>query len=845
MENSIASEKVCSTITSNVGESQETQATVTFHDEACKEVTLGYAQDPQYNADPELYQLAKYLERPMKRETFILNTTKSWIVNNTDPMMLQASLRLRGALGFRFSLKFRLQVVASPFSSGIYRLLWLPAQSSLRLGDLVNVPQIASQAFGVNINLQDQTEVVLDIPYTHFVDFMPVNVATSWPATSQYGTLFLVPLVAADPGGSSANVTATLWVSMHDIQIQGMTPYNTVTAVVQGLATLAVNALSAAAGEQQCEGAAAPCEPIEHAGDKTKLGKVVGDTLWFAKKAAGVASAFGFGRPINQNPFGFMRRSSFFQTGIDVATTSLPLGTNQDSTVAPIKTNSDIDEMSLLNFAQRPGLFGQFDYKTTDPIDALKFYFHATPFSMNFDRTGNNSNNCKHPYQKPVVQPNTVVVPTPLMYVSNCFGMWRGDIKLRFMASKTKFHAGRLRITYLPTGQQISDTTANNVIADPDKPMDGLSIVWDLRESSEIEMVLPYMHSQYYTQNWMTTASLSVVVMEPLVAPDTVKNTVRVLVWGMAGNKFEWAVPVTPVYPPFRLSDQTLPPAIPQPFPPAVLIEPADENIAVTQSGDTQDDRGSEMTVGESVVSVKQLITKPRWWVTGSTALASARTHWWATTLWPSSNSPGIPSINIDADMMSYWASVFAFARGGTKFSVTPLSDKTRFAFRTLYNSKAGPIRANMINDGTGAMIVNDLNTGMEVTLPFYQTVSKVPTCVSQAYYRNSETSVNGGSYAPVTIDSNSLGWNVYNRAYAQFISLDNLTGGSITTFAPGAALMSITAADDAQLFNQLPCPFLFMGFRVSNLWQQDFGQIQTENVSNFVARQPLVQPPP
>lgn len=833
----ITKDEVCSTIQGTVGTSSETQDTATFVDEACVSAEVGGLMTEGRRFKNQLMSVEDYLARPIRWLTFDLASgVTAFIVDRSSPPAVAAWNRLRGALGYRMTLKFRLQVVASPFSSGLYKMFWVPQHFHSR----IDTAQLAhlSQTKGVEINLQDNTEAELIVPYTHFVDYLPTR-QSDWVATDRYGTLYVAPMIPAFAGGSVPSVSATLWVSMHDIEIEGKTAYNVIDGTIQSFKVYDGNVQAYGAvisGVAAATGVAAKVsetvfsklsanakETKEENGTMAKvanvggmLSRVIGNTAWFAEILGQTAMAFGFSRPIIKEPLKYVRRSTWFNPGQDVGLDVLPLATQTDCTIKCIKgIGSDVDEMALVNFVSVPSAIGRFDMTPAKTENAVLFYTDVTPMACFYNASGiTNKNN------NPAIVTATgslgLLYPSPLFYAGQSFAQWRGSIKFTFKVAKTRYHSGRLKISYLPYAQQTTSTAVK--VQDFSLPIDNITKIWDLRESSECEFVCPYMAPWYWTQNFQVSGTLAVEILEQLIAPDTVTQTLTFLVYASGEKDFEFSMPIAPRFTPLTTSESNYQVAN-FTYPgsgPSTLVS-IEDGVIESNSLVTQDREGSQVTIGESILSIKQLISRPSYRQGPSNSFDGGRgySHWWGETI-------GSTLTTLDSSTTSYWASAFAYARGGTIIRLVPTVSNVKNYIITLFNTK-GPTQTSVQNDGLASNCALETVSTNSVVLPFYQMTSKVPTC---------------GSYSQIRVDTASptstpyFGWGVFNRAWYIF--------GARTSSAAASTLFSVSAADDSQLFWQMPCPPCQPGTITTgaNYYGKGPGQFTQQNavVNMFVA---------
>jgi hypothetical protein len=192
--------------------------------------------------------------------------------------------------------------------------------------------------------------------------------------------------------------------------------------------------------------------------------------------------------------------------------------------------------------------------------DEMDLTYMKTISSMLFRWTWMNSMIAKHKLGHilvtPVAATNWVklkdeywTAPTMVHYLASMFGLWSGSLKYRFSATKTGFHSGRLLISYSP---------GDEVTPDFDLTSNSYTWVWDLRETSELEIEIPYVS----TTLWKVTANnnpvgfqpspsfesltgiITVFVLNPLISAGVnVWPMVDINVWIAGGKDLEFAMP--------------------------------------------------------------------------------------------------------------------------------------------------------------------------------------------------------------------------------------------------------------------------------------------------------------
>lgn len=114
------------------------------------------------------------------------------------------------------------------------------------------------------------------------------------------------------------------------------------------------------------------------------------------------------------------------------------------------------------------------------------------------------------------------------------FKFYSGSIKYRLKIFKTKFHSGRMQIAFLPRWGQ------NSI---PDNLDDFWNIIWDFRESSEIEFSIPYVDDKFATLTTHSQGRLVFKLITELQCPDTVTQNINLLLESAADDDFKVYAP--------------------------------------------------------------------------------------------------------------------------------------------------------------------------------------------------------------------------------------------------------------------------------------------------------------
>jgi hypothetical protein len=94
----------------------------------------------------------------------------------------------------------------------------------------------------------------------------------------------------------------------------------------------------------------------------------------------------------------------------------------------------------------------------------------------------------------------TFIQGTPAWMVSRLFKFWRGDIIFRFKFLCTKYHRGRVRITWDPYG---------NVAGTPDSTTQVYNKIIDITSETDVEFKVPFIQETSYLRVPQTEAAQS------------------------------------------------------------------------------------------------------------------------------------------------------------------------------------------------------------------------------------------------------------------------------------------------------------------------------------------------
>lgn len=324
------------------------------------------------------------------------------------------------------------------------------------------------------------------------------------------------------------------------------------------------------------------------------LSSIATPAAWFLRKSAGALRYFGYARPpITDPPHRVLPTSSCFEHNLDVPSAAVPFSFMSENHL-PVSTDfssTDVDEMSLSFMAGQytqlalgrlgtSSLSSALIWGTFIRMDCLWLQnFLNLPITANLNWT--------------IPSGSTLAFqPTTPLWLASMFKYWRGGFRFRVTFAKTKIHAGRVAMTYIPS---VTPTITNLEYPEVDATgvqTDGYSTIFDLRDDSVFEFDVPYTSFMPYLTLDECMGSLSLVVVDPLVGSSMVAGTITYMVEIKCLPDFKFGLPNGCKLP--YLPTTT-----------ATIVEQSGRVVSV------YDDSISAHTMGEDIVSAKQLISIP------------------------------------------------------------------------------------------------------------------------------------------------------------------------------------------------------------------------------------------
>lgn len=775
----------------------------TFTNEACEAISVlgDFKPSTLVNPQADLQDLKTYFARPRqigggtiafgnRTPVFVLDVDVGFLTS-TFPQYL---FRLSGVYGITFTLNFRVQVVASPFNQGLLALNWQyegdTTDNSIYNRHLYSAS--CTHLPHVRLDLSEQTMVEMSIPFLWHSDFFSMS-GYSQPF-DQYGVIALNTILPAISDTGLPVPSYKIYCYLTDMQFFGAQNNTNTTIVLQSGSVVKTEMQGSHLLSSGLNNVAKVANFVGK--NIPSLSAIAGPTAWVAETAAGIAKYFGYSKPILQDPpLKVMRTLYAGESQVDIAAPSWSLGPMQTNTldVTPEFAGTDIDEMSFDFIKKRYSQICVGEISTTDAQPDVIYACVVSPSSFWFRAPSAKPfcNNC-FPVSSAslITQSGNAFQPSCLLHLASNFRLWRGSFKFRFTFAKTKFHAGRYYVSYTPR-TQINSTAGNTAtIQGPEitsgsiQPY-GYSMIIDLKDGNVFDFSIPYLVENPYLTLSSNIGGLSMCALDPLIAPDTVPNTVKFLVEVAADDDFEVADYSGPYFVPTVGN--------------ATIYQQSGDVVAASKSP-------ASSVIGERIMSVKQLIQIP-WWrritVGASTTLKMTLAPWYTSTVYSALNAGlALPNSATIALFGAFnpgfsWGKCFVFARGGSDTHVYGLgrgynifAEQAPGCLRTVSGNNTN--YAAVPSASPGCKVISCGEHPVHIRSPFYSMFRRIPTYVYDKL---------GITWSGVISDTYSGPW----RAHLDRLFIENPTATA------GAVIISSSAADDASLGHYIGPPLMYI----------------------------------
>jgi len=526
----------------------ESRDLVTFVDESSG--TLGgivisppdfASGDSTQNAD-----LGKFLARPVKIAEFTwadsstVGTTWSYKPWSLFFNKTSVKNKLANYAFLKCKLKVKIMINASPFLYGAMLAYYAPLSGYSPPSIYYDAYQAwfmpASQLPHRMIYPSENEGCEMELPFIYHKNYLPTTTLAEFDAMGQLDFTNMTLLRSANAAASqSINVAVYAWAEEVDLS---------------GPST----GLVLQAGDEYGDGPISrPASAIADIAGRLKgvplLGKFATATEIGAGAVSSIARLFGFTNvPVidNVHPIRPVSQPPLASPEISYPVEKLTLDPKNELAISPSHIGlPDTDELAIEHIVARESWFFTANWTTGNVFGDLLFQTKITPTLLTYLDFST--------YQR--------INSTPMGFVSYLFGNWRGDIILRFRVIASKFHRGRLLISYDPLG-----TSGSNLITNSSPEGQVFTHIVDISEKDDFEVRIPYQQAypwlqtvrdwkSYDTTTFGSSASfggnpqlyngqLTVRVLTKLTAPVATAD-VNILCYARGAENLEFANPMT------------------------------------------------------------------------------------------------------------------------------------------------------------------------------------------------------------------------------------------------------------------------------------------------------------
>lgn len=542
--------------------------------------------------EPIQHQITSFLKRPVILQQGKINpsmNTGSFVFNMEFPTAILEHPMIHPKIqGFRFirgTISVRFQHNAQPFQQGLFRMAYFPMLSPIREWDSqLDSFRRFSGLNGVDINFSNNNPIVLKIPFIYPTPSYDMILSTDAWAYLQMQCY--LPLRS----NGTADVSYTVYAHFDDVEVSMPTsqrpslppnnncltqPRKVIPAILQSnfeeielgspriiqmkdfwyvlffsffaylyskLFRRRSNAIVVQAGVEEKATTSGSLEKIVSAVDSivtiaegipllSSIARPIVDSF---SNIVSLATSFGWSKPSSDKIFQKFRYRMVDNMnnadGVEL-TSNMALFTDNRVNVALPQYGVNYDEMAIQSIVKIPQYIDKFSISTSIEENNRLWYAEIDPMKLTCTRNT-----------------TTRRVDTTLLgYVCAAFEVWRGGLRFTFKVAKTRFHSARVMIVWYnteePPSTKFNCSTAYNY-----------QILWDLSESYETQVVVPYiqsvewlgLHSDYGSHKRSNGYIAMYLINQLRAASGVVSNTIDVAVEVAGCPDFSIQIPRDP-----------------------------------------------------------------------------------------------------------------------------------------------------------------------------------------------------------------------------------------------------------------------------------------------------------
>lgn len=529
--------------------------------------------------------LGDFLSRPVLIDTFNWAETDTVLsIKQFQPWKLyfndsniKKKLDNYARIRCRLHLKFVLN--ASPFYFGSMRACYTPINDGREVPNFnsqLTQQVILSQMPGVYLEPARSTSEELVLPFIWPKNWLDVTKALDFENMGTITYELYAQLRSAN-GVSTANCRVSCYAWAEDVELAGLTTVGSVQSdeyaegagPISGVATAVANVANVVA-------------------DVPIIGEYARATEMGAKMVAGVASLFGYSNtPVVDDVMPMQNKSfhAFSNSETSMPIDKLTLDPKNEVTIDThaVGAGTDVDPLVIVDWGKRESFIQGTAWTQAQGLNTVLWTAPVTPVIG----------------QEDFGTYRSTIAHTPCGYVSRLFSKWRGSVTYKFRFVKSKYHTGRVLISWDPSGTPSLDSETTT-----------FTRLVDLQMEDEVYITIPYKsaatwsNTRFISNNYSDTTTPSITydadahngviqmrVQNTLTGP-AANASLDVLVFVSTGDDYELAVPneLPSTYCMFEVQSAEVPEGI------------------VDGSGTTTTIGNASITTGENIVSLRALL---------------------------------------------------------------------------------------------------------------------------------------------------------------------------------------------------------------------------------------------
>lgn len=476
--------------------------------------------------------LGDFLSRPVQINSFTwLETSTAIAQTSFNPWQLyfndtSVKKKLENFKLLRCRLHLKFVVNASPFYFGSMRVSYCPMASGQDNIVISSDQMKISQLPGLYLEPATMTTAEMELPFLWPNSWLDVVDNNEFLNMGRIRYVLFAKLRSAN-AVASASVRIACYAWATDVEVAGLTSY-----------------LALQSDEYEEDGViSGPATAIADVAGKLKDAPIIGPFATATEKGANIVSSiarlFGYSNPpviSDVMPYAPKSFHAFSSVDTSIPSDKLSLDPKNEVTIDNSVTGAGSEDQLALSFLMRKESFLQGAlWQGADAENKILWSAPVTP--MYVSQLGAPGSQNIRNY-------------TPASYFSTMFEQWRGSITYRFKFIKSRYHTGRLIITWDPHGVPGNDYETTN-----------LTRIVDLQTEEEAIITVPYkqpfawLNTAVYANNFSNGATptftldplaqngvIQVRVLTTLTGPSTLPE-IDILTFVSCGEDYEVSVP--------------------------------------------------------------------------------------------------------------------------------------------------------------------------------------------------------------------------------------------------------------------------------------------------------------